>query len=240
SKGKPHQEVCSICRALNTEISTLNSKLDCVRVYAKKLDEQNRPDAYSLRMQIFDLEEEKALRNSQRDILQELAGIPASDCEKKYTKCKAKKSEVARKPSPTSRRSPRGVAPADTSDTTLLILSAIQAKAPPGYLPPTDTIWESSRNPALVDQAEDQIGRLEDLLYKKPEYQSPWVCYGLRKDVPRDACCVGCFREGHSEWCAWVMPEQYPILQNFTQLIWTLAATAPQDIPPFARHSARR
>jgi hypothetical protein len=42
---------------------------------------------------------------------------------------------------------------------------------------------------------------------------------------------VGHFKDGTSECYAWVMPDQFPILQHFTQVILTLAAGPPQEIP---------
>lgn len=136
-------------------------------------------------------------------------------------------------PASSSRRGPtQGDNSAETSSTTLLILTALQAKSPAGYLPRTDLLWQSVRNPALVDQAEDQIAALESLL-NDDEFKAPWLCCSTcRKDIPHCACAVGHAKVCGQECHVWVMPGDLDKLHKFTRIIMTLTSNAQQDIPP--------
>lgn len=117
----------------------------------------------------------------------------------------------------------------DTSNTVLLILTAMHAACPAGYLPKTDLKWETGRNLGLVDQAEDQIKKLEDLL-EKPEFNTPWFYCGNKKDVPKCACYVGHYCRCGRECYVWVIPEQMASLREFTLAVLTLAPTPSQDM----------
>ena len=115
----------------------------------------------------------------------------------------------------------------------VLILTAMHAACPAGYLPDTDNKWRTERNPALIDQAEDQIARIEDLL-GKPEFQEPWLCFANHKcDVPKCARHVGHYCSCARECYVWVMPYKEETLRNFTLTVLDLASTAEQEIPRY-------
>ena len=117
----------------------------------------------------------------------------------------------------------------DTSNTILLILTAMHAACPAGYLPNTDLKWEMGRNLGLVDQAEDKIKQLEDLL-EKPDFNMPWFHCGRKKDVPKCACYVGHYCRCGRECYVWVMPDQMAALREFTLAVLNLAPNEAQDI----------
>jgi hypothetical protein len=224
----PRDQMTEIIKTLDKDEVKLKKRLDETRVYKKRLDDINVKAAYDLAMQIHDLEAKRDLLKDQTKVLNRLADSDPAD------KRKRSQHRYAFNRPPSPRHAPagvrRGLEPSETSDTTLLILTALQAKSPPGYLPPTDILWQTTRNPALVDQAEDQIARLEELLEEK--FQTDWLHTGCKRDVPHCACYVGHFKGCGQECYVWVMPEDYPTLQKFVRIILDLAApTAPQDIP---------
>lgn len=229
----PHKAALRLRYAMDKEITSLDERISLMKNYSKELEKQNKTkEALELQMQIRDLEEKKEFRETQRRELMRLASIPEQNFMTMLKYQEMKRMTTLPKTSAAGpRRSPRAIAPSDASDTTLLILTALQAKkdAAPGYLPSTDVVWESTRNPALVDQAEDQIGRLESLL--EEQFRSPWLYRGCKKDVPRGACYVG-----HYKGCyVWVMPEQYATFREFTQIVLTLGApNAATEFPAFS------
>jgi hypothetical protein len=263
-KKQPRAEAWRVCEALRIELGKLDRKIFLLQSIAEKW-EKNK-DYVDHQRQVMYLEEKKELREQQRALLLDLAQLrdvfaPRGDdtgpvaasatlvgltvspwgqapflALSAISLGTAPKTRTLRRSAFTSRGTQRQTESADASDTTQLILTALQAKSPAGYLPPTDIMWESARNPALVDQAEDQIGRLEELLDDSTEgrFRAPWIYKGCKKDIPRDACYVGHFKGCKQECYIWVMPEQYAVLRQFTQIILTLAATVPQDIPPFS------
>lgn len=119
--------------------------------------------------------------------------------------------------------------PQDASDTMLRLLTAIHHACAPGYLPRTDLKWETERNAALIDQAEDKVRKLESLL-NEPIFQTPWLNCGQKKDVPRCACYVGRYRDCLGERYVWVTPEGLKTLREFTLVILTLAPIEKQDV----------
>ena len=109
-----------------------------------------------------------------------------------------------------------------------LILSAMHAANPPGYLPSVEVVWDTERNPGLIDQAEDKIRKFDDLL-TEDEFQVPWLGMGGKNDVPECACYVS-----HSCICGqvcyvWVMPESMNYLREYTLVVLTLAPIPAQD-----------
>jgi hypothetical protein len=91
-------------------------------------------------------------------------------------------------------------------------------------------MWESMRNPALVDQAEDQIAALESLLHDD-EFQYPWLLHSrCLKDVPHCACAVGHAKVCGEHCYVWVMPDDFDKLQKFTRILMTLTVNAQQDV----------
>jgi hypothetical protein len=245
--------VLGICRALRKEMKELDERISLMHRYAEQLRKDKPREAFDVEMQILDLQQKKELREEQRALLLHLAGYkvanpktvlptasPASALGQGLSLAVSSLIDAqtpprsVKMPSFSPRRPSQGTRPADSSDTTLLILTALQAKSPAGYLPSTDIMWESTRNPALVDQAEDQIGRLESLLFDE-EFKSPWVWQGCKKDVPPCACYVGHFKGCKKECYVWVMPEQYETLREFTQIILSLAApNVPTEFPAFS------
>jgi hypothetical protein len=230
-KNKPHKEALKLCATLHREIVGVDTRIARLSHYLKEWQEKANPPAnlsktLELEMQILDLHDKRAVLESQHALLMDLAGLSAN------------KEPRGRSPGANSRQSPLTKVAAETSATTQLILTALQAKAPAGYLPATDLMWESARNPAIVDQAEDQIARFEALLFDddgkldKNKFKSPWLLRGCKADVPRCACYVGRYKECGQERYVWIMPEHYPLLREFTQTILSLAAPSPQqDIP---------
>ncbi|MBA4062557.1 MAG: hypothetical protein C0501_02400 [Isosphaera sp.] len=124
-------------------------------------------------------------------------------------------------------RSNRG--PQDESDTMLRLLTAIHNACAPGYLPRTDLKWETERNAALIDQAEDKIRKLEALL-KEPIFQTPWLNCGQKKDIPKCACYVGHSRDCFGDRYVWVTPDGLKALREFTLVVLTLAPIEKQDV----------
>lgn len=119
--------------------------------------------------------------------------------------------------------------PQDESDTMLRILTAVHDACAPGYLPRTDLKWESERNAALIDQAEDKIRKLEALL-DETFFQTPWVHCGQKKDVPKCACYVGHYRDCLGDRYVWVTPDGLKTLREFTLVVLTLAPIEKQDV----------
>ena len=115
------------------------------------------------------------------------------------------------------------------SDTMLLILTAMHDACPSGYLPSTNLKWETERNAALIDQAEDKIKKLEFLM-NDPAFQTPWLNCGQKHDMPKCACYVGHYRGCQGDRYVWVMPEGLKTLREFTLVILTLAPIEKQDV----------
>lgn len=219
-----HAEAERIEDGLKSEITKLGKQIALMDGYAKEWKNKKTEKSLKLEMQLLELKEKQDYRRSQKHLMHQLMDPEAG------VKGPLKSGNMPTV-SLTPRKAPQGIARAEASDTALMILTALQAKAAPGYLPPTDLIWETTRNPALVDQAEDQIGRLEDLLTDE-KFRSPWIQRGCKKDVPRHACYAGRFKDCGKECHVWVNPEHHAILREFTQIVLTLAANAAQDIPP--------
>jgi hypothetical protein len=221
---KAHEEAVAVCESLGNEIKRSRQKIAflCRRCNALEPECQER---LNLELQMLAAQEDLRMLEGQRTLLACLADPVCKD-----PTATRVGSSVIRKQSPSSRQDPRGLSKSESSDTTQLILTALQARMPAGYLPPTDVLWETTRNPALVDQAEDQIARLESLLDAK--FRVNWVCSGCTRDVPRCTCYVGHVKDCEGERYVWVLPENYELLREFTQVIMTLGASnAPQDIP---------
>lgn len=117
----------------------------------------------------------------------------------------------------------------DTSETMPLILTAIHAACPAGYLPSTDVIWDTERNPGLIDQAEDKIRKFEDLL-TEDRFQVQWLNVGCKKDVPKCACYVGHYRNCGRDCYVWVTPENLRYLREYTLAVLTVAPIQAQDV----------
>lgn len=117
----------------------------------------------------------------------------------------------------------------ETSDTMPLILTAIHAACPAGYLPSTDVIWDTERNPGLIDQAEDKIRKFEDLL-TADHFQVPWLGVGCKKDVPRCVCYVGHYRSCGRDCYVWVTPGNLRFLREYTLAVLTVAPVQAQDV----------
>lgn len=118
----------------------------------------------------------------------------------------------------------------EESDTILRILTAVHDACAPGYLPRTDIKWETERNAALIDQAEDKIRKLEKLLDPMSPFQTPWLHCGQKKDVPKCACYVGHYRDCLGDRYVWVTPDGLKTLREFTLVILTLAPIEKQDV----------
>ena len=143
-----------------------------------------------------------------------------------------KPAEIQRSPRPQPQR---GAGEAnrsaqDESDTMLRILTAVHDACSPGYLPRTDIKWETERNAALIDQAEDKIRKLEKLLDPTSPFQTPWLHCGQKKDVPNCACYVGHYRDCLGDRYVWVTPDGLKTLREFTLVILTLAPIEKQDM----------
>lgn len=135
------------------------------------------------------------------------------------------------KSSPTRGRERIGkLGPQDDSDTMLRILTAVHDACAPGYLPRTDIKWETERNAALIDQAEDKIRKLEKLLDPSSPFHTPWLNCGQKKDVPKCACYVGHYRDCLGDRYVWVTPDGLKTLREFTLVILTLAPIEKQDM----------
>lgn len=132
-------------------------------------------------------------------------------------------------PRGTEGRSSRG--PQGESDTMLRLLTAIHNTCATGSLPDTDLKWETGRGYIVIDQAEDKIRKLEELL--EPQFQTPWLYRGCKKDVPKCACYAGHYRGCGGDCYVWVMPEQAKILKDFTLIILTLAPIERPEFPQF-------
>lgn len=117
----------------------------------------------------------------------------------------------------------------ETSDTMPLILSAIHAASPVGYLPTTDVIWDTERNPGLIDQAEDKIRKFEDLLTVE-RFQVQWLGVGCKNDVPKCACYVGYYRNCGRDCYVWVTPDNQRYLREYTLAVLTMAPIQAQDV----------
>jgi len=198
-----------------------------------------------------ELENDIAFKEFQRETLLELIGInpfraeypemsdpaPGASNTPNPTQ-RVQKNAPSRGPLATFRATPgsQPFAEDETSNTNRLILTAIHAAAPAGYLPPTDLKWDTDRGPVVIDQAEDKIKKLEELL-TNPAFQTPWLCVGRKKEVPRCACYVGHSCDCHGESHVWVMPEHAEILKEFTLIILTFAPPEKTEFPPSASFS---
>jgi hypothetical protein len=216
--NKAYETLVGIVAALTAETRRLDDKMAQMKDYVQRLQKDRPKDAYDIEMQILDLQEKKSLRRAQKAVLLDLAGFAPVRSPGNLLPLRIR----------LQRHTPHGITHAEASEMALFILSAFQARpdAAPGYLPATDLIGESTRNPAAADQAEDQIARLESLLDDE-KFKGDWIQRGCKKDVPHGACYVGHFRDCRSECYLWVAPEQYEILREFTQIILTLAAPGP-------------
>ena len=212
--NKAYDALDGIVASLKAETKKLDAKMAQMKDYADRLRKDRPKDAYDIEMQILELQEKKALRDEQKELLLGLAGFETVGSRLRLL-------------SPTlfPRHAPHGTTHAEASETTLIILTAFQAKpdAAPGYLPTTDLISASTRNPASADQVEDQIARLESLL-EDDKFKVAWIQRGCKKDIPPCACYVGHFKGCRKECYLWVMPQQHETLREFTQIILTLAA----------------
>jgi hypothetical protein len=222
--GEPHRAACEILRSLESELLKLGEKLDLIE---RRITVLNKNDKGRISKEALDL---KIQRLTERDKFEtvgeqwlELASLAGIESHSTPGRGRARKTAYS------SRRGQHALQDPESSDMTQLILTALQARQAPGYLPTTDLLWETTRNPALVDQAEDQIGRLEDLL---KDFRSPWVFQGCKKDVPACACYVGHANVCKHDCYVWVMPDQEALLRELTQIIMVLGAANPsQDIP---------
>ena len=220
--NKAYEVLRGIFDALTAESKKIDEKIARMSFYADRLRKAQPKEAYEIEMRILELKDKKTLRDQQKALLRDLAGHKEPSANLRLLQMLSSGPQ----------RSPHGIAHANASETTLFILTALQAKqdAAPGYVPATDIISESTRNPATADQIEDQITRWESLLDEK--FQGPWIHHGCKKDIPPCACYVGHFKGCGKECYVWVMPEQYEILREFTQIILSqAAATAPSEFP---------
>jgi hypothetical protein len=161
--------------SLEDESRQLRERIsELARLRERALQKNDIRTANQVERERRDLAARADLKERQGELLRSLAGPKKSEAYKKS-------------PLRHARTSRSSLVPSDASDTPLLILTALAAKSPQGYLPEAELIWETNRNPALVDQAEDQIAALEDLL----EIRTPFVWRGSRSDVPRCACLAG-------------------------------------------------
>jgi hypothetical protein len=243
-----------LVQSLNGERNELKKRISHLEDYRNRALKENHTDtANQLERELGELNAQKVLKERQRRLLRELTsqsnesedakepgalpvlgasivGLPASPPgQGSFLAAFALipgRAEPGRSFRAKGSRSP--LVPSDASDTTLVILTVLAAKAPPAYLPRHELLWETTRNPALVDQAEDQIAALEDLLKMK----TPWICCGCRSDVPRSACYTGYYEACQEKCAVWVMPAEVPSLHKVTRTILTLAApTVMQETP---------
>ena len=89
----------------------------------------------------------------------------------------------------------------------------------------------ASHNLAEIEQVTEKIEKLQELL-ENPQFQSPWVVVGCKKDVPACGCPVGRYKGCHGECHAWVMPENYKTLREFTLIVLALAPKDRQELSP--------
>ena len=215
----PNTKVRQLIKSLDAEIEQYKERLEIMQNYETAWAEEKTKASLDLQLQILELKERIEYKTSQRDELNYLwLGIGYDTS--------------VRKPAIPSREVGYGKQSALQSDTVLLILTVLQAGVPNGYLPSTDLVEMSPRNAALVDQAEDQLGRLESL-FVNPMFQQQWICCGTKKDVPRDACYVS--RTSHCNGMyVWIDRQYAATLREFTQIILTLAApNTLSDTPSF-------
>lgn len=109
------------------------------------------------------------------------------------------------------------------------LLTVLQNECGLGYITRKEVKDKTRRNPGLIDQAEDKIEMLQNLLSGE-RFNSPWLCCGAKKDVPKCACYVGRYCNCGHECYVWVMPEQMAFLREFTLAVLTLAPNEKQDI----------
>lgn len=189
---------------------------------------------FELYMKKAELEDAIAMRKAQMAQLRELCPLARLSEDERRSPEKKTRGDIKRSTSSRNAFPTQGINSVDTSDTTLLILTALQRKSAAGYLPTTDIMWESVRNPALVDQAEDQIAALEQLLGYEDEtrrFKAAWLYHSMcKKDVPPCACAVGHATVCGHECFVWVLPQDYGTLQRFTRIVMTLTVPAQQDI----------
>lgn len=214
-----------IIEGLRLEESESQRKIDVLNGYIAKL-----PDKSELIAERVKLEKERdeldavlKFKKQQSQVLKELLPntkeLPAE-----------KQVRTPPKSSPTRGRERTGKSgPQDDSDTMLRILTAVHDACTPGYLPRTDLKWETERNAALIDQAEDKIRKLEALL-TEPIFQTPWLNCGQKKDVPKCACYVGHHRDCMGDRYVWVTPDGLKTLREFTLVVLTLAPIEKQDV----------
>jgi hypothetical protein len=81
------------------------------------------------------------------------------------------------------------------------------------------------RNVALVDQAEEKIDKLFELL-EEEQFQRPWLFFGKKCDVPRDACDVGRYGRCY----VWTSPQTRRTLTDFVLIVLALVPSNEQDI----------
>jgi hypothetical protein len=239
-KHEVREKAGEIVETLCLEIEDLQNSVSALGSYLAKAREKTPESAWGLEVQRHELVAKAELKRAELQTLLDLldeGGPPSNsspeDAPKPSVTGTAEKGKRARARPPARHlyrtKSPRTpLTPGNSSDTTLLILTALQVVSPAGYLPPTDIIWESARNPALVDQAEDQISQLEKLL----EFRKPWVYRGGKGDVPKCACYVGHFKGCREDCYVWVMPDDFAMLEKFTRIVLSLAApNAAQETP---------
>ncbi len=206
---KPNTKVRQLIKSLDAEIEQFKERLVILQKYETAWAEEKTKASLDLQLQILELNERIGYKTSQRDELSYLWLGIGNDTS-------------IRKPAVPSRDVGYAKQSAMQSDTVLLILTVLQAGVHNGYLPSTDLVEMSPRNAALVDQAEDQLKRLESLLFD-PMFQQQWICCGTKKDVPHDACYVGL--TGHCNGTyVWIDRQSAATLREFTQIIMTLAA----------------
>lgn len=230
--GCARKQARKVIEALDREIGDLQREAYSLDRYRDKVPDTHPETAWRLEVRRRELAAKIDLKEGEREELQDLLEKKSKDpcCHNEDDRPTGSPSKGKRKKDRRlyKSRSPRQLTSANDSDTTLLILTALQAKSPAGYLPSTDIIWETTRNPALVDQAEDQISELEELL----EFDKPWVWRGCKQDVPKCACYVGHFKGCQEDCYVWVMPDDFAKLQKFTRIIQTLGApNASQETP---------
>ena len=236
---KPKKAIDEICKSLEKE----NKHWQEVETQAKASMNAKGKDRFELYLKAAEIKQAIDVRKEQISLLRSLSKMTEAKCDDAEKTTPRRNTRRDRNPekheriitgshsAATSRRQPgQGTHPSVTSDTTLLILTALQTRTPAGYLPSTDLMWESMRNPALVDQAEDQIAALESLLHDD-EFQYPWLLHSrCLKDVPHCACAVGHAKVCGEHCYVWVMPDDFDKLQKFTRILMTLTVNAQQDV----------
>ena len=110
------------------------------------------------------------------------------------------------------------------------ILKVLAVECGTSFMSREEAKSPTRRNPGLIDQAEDKVKVLQELADPNSKFNAPWFFVGCKKDVPKCACYVGCYKACGRECYVWVMPEQVGMLRELTQVILTLAPNEKQDL----------